>query len=235
MGILTLQQFLNELRFDLRNRSDTGTSGLSDDRLTFFLNMAMQHITHPSVHRHRAMQFRSNRTLVSGINSYVWNQSAATESFSIRYVYHILDTTDVNTAQHIKLLPRDERWLAQRSISSGPPKIYCVQGNNILLDPVPSANENGQLLSISTWQMPAVFTTSNLTAVSALTSQWDEVLLLGARWRAERDLGYVDRAELTRQHYAAMINEYADQQNLETEDWDFQPGIADYGSPMESL
>jgi hypothetical protein len=48
---------------------------------------------------------------------------------------------------------------------------------------------------------------------------------LGARWRAERDLGYADRAELTKQNYAALLNEYRERQDFNAMDTEWLPGL----------
>ncbi len=234
MGTLTLLQFRTELLFDLKNRSDTDSSGVSTARLNLWVNWAYRHVGHPSVHKHRALQHNYTIALVDGTNQYTFNPTAASVNITgVRSVSHILGTTDTPTALRTKLYPRDVRWFEERSISTGPPKIVAREGNQLWVDPVPGPNQDGQLLKVLGWRQPADLAADGDT--TTIEGVWDEVILLGARWRAERDLGYRELAELTKQDFAGMINEYQDFQQLDAEDWGWSPGLVMGDSPMEEV
>ena len=232
MGLMTLAQFRSELVFDLKNRADTGPTGVSTERQNLWVNWAYRHVGHPSIHKHRALQVNFTLTLVSGDNQYAFNPSPTAETIvGVRSVSYIQAASDTPSAFKTKLLPRDVRWLEQRSLTTGPPKIVARQGNELWLDPVPGANQAGHLLKVHAWKLPNSLAVDADTTV--LESQWDEVVLLGARWRAERDLGYRDLAELTKQDFAGLINEYQEFDQLDAEDWGWAPGIAMGEHPME--
>jgi hypothetical protein len=157
-------------------------------------------------------------TLATGINEY--SISAATVGFQINAiidVHHAAATaaTLVPTTTKRKLYPKDGRWFDQRTMSATIPTAFAVgapgdavAGEIIKISGVPRADENGQLVIIRCWREPAILAADGTTTV--LPRAWDEVISLGAKWRAERDLGYKAAAELTLQDYAALIKSRAD-------------------------
>lgn len=220
MGTMTLEGFRAELLFDLRNRTDTSVpGGFSVDRQDLFLNAAYLHITHPSVFRHREMQFSYTLPLVAGTNTYTFHPTPGGVAITaIRYVTHVQAATDTPTAQHTKLFPRDEQWLQERTISSGAPRDYAVRGDQLFLSPVPGAGEAGEVLVVGAWREPTLLVAG---AVTVLSARWDEIILLAARWRAELHLGYRDLAEATKLDWVSLTNEYQDFERLHGEDWDW--------------
>jgi hypothetical protein len=220
MGTLTLENFRSELLFDLKNRTDTSVpEGLTTTRQDLFINAGYLHVTHPSVFRHRELQHSYTLTLVNGTQSYLFHPNAGVNITALRYVAHVAAATDSPTAFRTKLFPKDEQWFQQRTlVSGGPPRDYFVRGDRIFLSPVPGANENGQVLVVGAWREPAVLTAG---AVTVLSSLWDEVVLLAARWRAEFHLGYRDLAEATKLDFVSLLNEYRDFEQLHGEDWDW--------------
>ena len=109
--------------------------------------------------------------------------------------------------------------------------MFAREGNQLWVEPIPGSNQDGHLLSVLAWRQPADLAAAG--DVTVLDSIWDEVILLGARWRAERDLGYRDLAELTKQDFAALINEYQNFDQLDAEDWGWAPGLVMGEHPME--
>jgi hypothetical protein len=221
MGSFTLETFRSELLFDLKNRSDTGaTDGFTTTRQDAFINAAYLHITRPDIYRHRELQFNYTLTLVSGQQAYTFTPAAATNITAIRSISHVAAATDDPTARRTKLTPRDIQWLQSRTSNNATqPREYVVRRNEILLSPIPGANEAGQVLSLETWQEPAVLVAGQATVLSTL---WDEVILLAARWRAELHLGYRDLAEATKVDWISLLNEYKSFEDLHGEDWDWQ-------------
>ena len=219
MGTLNLESFRAELLFDLRNRTDTsGSDGLSTARQDSYINAGYLWATHPSVFRHRELQTSYTIPLVSGTSSYVFTPNAGVVMTALRYATHVAAATDDLTARRVKLLPQDEQWFQSRSHNTGAPRNFCVRGSSLILSPVPSANETGQVLAIGAWREPAVLIAGQTTVLSTL---WDEIIVLAARWRAELHLGYRDLAETTKLDLTALVNEYRDFESLQGEDWDW--------------
>lgn len=221
MGLLTLADFRSELLFDLKNRSDSAaTSGLTVTRQEMFIAYAYLHVTHPSVFRHRELQMAGTIPLVNGTNSYAFTPLSTFTVTGIRYVCHVAAATDDPTQIHTKLLPHDEQWFYNRTMSSGgPPRDYATRGNNLLVSPVPGANEAGQVLVVGAWREPVGLSLD--TDVTELPIVWDEIILLAARWRAELHLGYRDLAEATKLDFVSLINEFKTHEDLHGEDWDW--------------
>lgn len=223
MGTLLLEDFLTEVRFDLRNRPDTSASGLSDARLTRYVNWAYYHVAHPSVHKHRAMMYTFTIPLVANQKNYLFNPVAGVTIVGIRSVSHIADTTDSLTAARTKLRARDAQWFDDRSLSSqSSPYTYAVEGEFVWVEPVPSAAEAGELLHFRAYRQPAALVAGQATV---LMDPWDEAIILGARWRAELHLGYRDLAEATKMDFGALINEFKEWDNIGAEDWDWSAGL----------
>ena len=222
MGVLTLTQLLAEVRFDLRNRPDSTDSGISDTRLTLYLNAAYRHLCHPSVHRHRELLHTYTLPLVSGTNTYTFTPDPASVNIvAVRSVTYIDSPTYVATATKNKLKPVEAQWFDERTLTADSrPNQYMLEGSILEVSPVPGANEDTNLLRVRAIKEPALLAGAVTTEVSGL---WDEVLIMGARWRAEMHLGYRDLAEATKLDYGAMLNEYQTFSNLQAEDWDWVP------------
>lgn len=79
------------------------------------------------------------------------------------------------------------------------------------------------MLRVTYWQEPTVLSGDSDTTV--LGPYWDRVLLRGAQWLLEYDLGFRELAVLTRQEYVSMINEKYDEYELNADDDTFQAEI----------
>ena len=223
MGTLTLSQLRDELRFDLRNRPDTAASGFSDTRANLWLNSAYLHITHPKVFRHRELQFSYTIQLVAAQNLYTFTPNAGVEIVALRSLTHVAATSDDYTATRTKLRPKDEQWFQDRSHSTGTqPRDYAVRANQLILSPIPGVNEAGEVLVVSAWREPALLTDATATVLS---SRFDEIVLLAARWRAELHFGYRDLAEATKLDFSSLLNEYSEFEQLHGEDWDWESPV----------
>jgi hypothetical protein len=228
MGEMTRQQFENQLIEDLKNRADTI---VGDTRIFRWIDYAYNHVSHPKVFRHRQLLANHNVTLATGINEY--SISAATVGFQINAiidVHHIAAIAYAATATKRKLYPKDGRWFDQRTMSATIPTAYAVgapgdvvTGEVLKISGVPRADENGQIVIVRCWREPAILAADGTTTV--LPRAWDEVISLGAKWRAERDLGYKAAAELTLQDYAALINDVSNREQIEGEDWGWEVDV----------
>lgn len=233
MGSLTLAQLRSELIFDLRGRTDTTTTdGVSTTRQNIWINAGYLHITHPTVFRHRELQSTSTITLVSGTGAYTFTPLAGVVTTALRYVSHVEAATDDFTVGRTKLFPRDEQWFQDRSrFTSGAPRDYFVRGSQLQLNPIPGTAEAGQVLVCGIWREPTLLTADGDTPV--LSTLWDEIILLAARWRAELHLGYRDLAEATKIDFTSLINEYRSFEDMHAEDWSWSADVL-HESAMES-
>lgn len=223
MGTLTLENFRSELLFDLKNRSDTAaTGGFTTARQDMFINAGYLHVTHPSVFRHRELQYNYDIPLVAGDFDYTFTPDGTVVITAIRSVAHVSGATDDPTTQRQKLLPVDVQWTQSRTHSTGAPRHYTVVGNQLAVFPVPDATVAGNILAIHAWREPAILAAGQVTVLS---TRWDEIVLLAARWRAELHLGYREMAEATKLDFVGLINEYKDFEQLHGEDWDWQSGV----------
>lgn len=234
MGALTLANLRSELLFDLRNRTDTADPlGVSTTRQNLWVNAGYLHLTHPSVFRHRELQSTVTIALVSGTQAYTFTPVGGVTVTALRYVTHVEAASDDFTVGRTKLFPRDEQWFQDRSrFTSGAPRDFIVRGSQLLVNPIPSAGETGQVLVCGVRREPTLLTADGDTTV--LSSLWDEIVLLAARWRAELHLGYRDLAEATKVDFTSLVNEYKDFEDLQHEDWSWSTEVRTE-SAMESV
>lgn len=219
MGLITLQGFRDSLVFDLLNRDD-----LTDAWLDQRINQAYVHLCYPSVHTHVQMQDSEDITLIQNQMSYDLSTTSPDRAVTYQIIavysaFHLDAAVPVATTEKLALLPRDVHYFDRRTLTTGSrPRWFAIDGEWIHLDPVPDATAAGTTLRLRTWREPAALTLA--TQTTTLPAIWDEVLQLGAKWRGQRDLDYLDKAELSKQNFAAMLNEYAERQDIEArENW----------------
>jgi hypothetical protein len=127
----------------------------------------------------------------------------------------------------VKLLPKDTQWVEQRTVATGAPREFYVEGSSMYLSPVPSATYAGHIVAVRAWQEAPELTAD--VDVTVLRPLWDEIVLLAARWRAELHLGYREMAEGTKSDFIGLLNEYQTFEQLQGEDWDWSSGLVTEG------
>ena len=231
MGTMTLADYRTELPFLLKNRAD---AAVTTSRLDRWVNAAYRHMTHPSVHKHWEAMGRYDLALVAGTREY--SLSTATVGYSIvgvRDVTYYLATAIANTTMRRDLRPRSLHWINQRSAPLGAPTGYSFDystGRLLTLDTQPTSNESGHMVRVSVWRELTAL--SAATDATVLSDYWDRVLLKGAQWLAELDLGYREIAEATKQDYVGLIGEMWNDFQLNADDTGFQTPVRTE-SPME--
>jgi hypothetical protein len=230
MGTIPLSEFREDLQYDLLDRDDLSAAWLNRR-----INQTYAHVCFPSVYPHREMQTTYDITLVQ--TQEVYQLDPATVGYqihSIRDVYY-LEAAPVSvlaTTQKSKLDPRGIRWFDNRTLNEGSqPRIYAIDGEGLHIEPLPDASVAGNTLRLRVWAEPEALALDGDTTI--IPAIWDEVIGLGARWRAEMRLGYRDRAELTKQDYAALLNEYKERQDMEMEDTGWAIEVLHGDSSME--
>ncbi len=234
MGTMTGTEFMAELRYLLIGRDATDTT-ITDARILRWINWTYDHISYPNIHRHRENKASYDITLVTDTATYTLLPATVTyQIVGVKSAVHH-ETTGTPALGDIKnrLKIRGTEYFENRTISTGRPSRYTIDGDDLLLDPIPSVTFNGQKLRLRVYRLPTHLTDSGTATV--IRSIWDEVILMGAKWRAERDIGYREKAELTKQDFAAMLNEYKEADAIDAEeeiDWmpDITSGPAFMGS-----
>lgn len=208
MGVLQLSQFRTELLVALENRGDavlTGANGTA--RLNRWVNWTYTHVAHPDVFMHREVQTRQDITLA--LNTFSYSISEATLALKllrIQQATYIAAAAFDFTSRRVDVRPESIVQYQARTPRTGPnPNTYAVRGENINIHPGPDATAAGNILSLEIIREPALLAAD--AAVTVLPNYWDEVVFLGALWRAQRDLGYQELSEQTKQNFASLVNE----------------------------
>ena len=217
MGTLTGAGFQTELRdIMFKGRSD---AGLSDARLLRWTNWAYSHLTHPNIHRFREVETEGNITLATADGDYTIDVLGGINVVAVQSIYHLQATAFSLTATKRKVNPRSKQWFDDRTVPSSAPVYYGIWGNLLYTYGVPTVAENNQLLRVSFIREPAALMAGTVTIIP---NYWDEALLVGAKAIGEFSLGYLERAELSKQSYAALVNEFSPRWELEGEDEGFE-------------
>jgi len=220
MGTMTFDQMKTELGFLLRNNNSTDATDTT--RVERWINQAYTYMCHPSVHAFREMQVIDAITLVTGDNDYSI-ATLGTDSktvVAIRFVNYIDATTFTNTATRRKVRPRPIRDFEKRTLTTGQPVQYAIDGSVLFISPVPRSNENGRLLRVGYYREPAIL--SDGSDVTVLPSYYDRPLTKLTQAFAESDLQERDKAMMTTREATQLLNNAKDEQQMEAEDSGFQ-------------
>jgi len=222
MGTMTKDEMQDEVLFALGNRKDVGAT--NSTRLGRWIDHAHAFITHPSVHKFKEAQAIASITLVAGTDEYgLTVANVGADVISVRWVTHVLATTYTNTAQKRKLNPRDIRWFENKTLTTGQPINYVVEGTVLRIAQIPRSIENGQLLRVGIWRA-----IPNITAgsgVSILPTFFDRPIWKTALGFALQDLGDRTLAMAEFREAQILMNNAVAEEELEAEDWGFQSDI----------
>ncbi len=216
MGTMALSDFREELNFLLKRRNDVDAT--NSTRVDRWVNQAYVFLCHPGVHKFREMQDIDNLTLATSDNDYsitTLGSSPANTVVAIRFVTYVAATSFSNTATKRKVNPRSIRQFEQKTLSSGPPVEYAIDGEVLFINAVPRSTENGHLLRVGYYKEPAVL--SEETDATVLPSYYDRPILKVAQAFAEADLQDRDLSLLTLREATGLMN-VADENEMEAED-----------------
>lgn len=203
MGTMTLDEMKEELYLlcDSRDEVRFDDDGEGEAKLLRFLNWSYLRVQLPSTFEH------------------VERFTSATVTLATDDYQYDVDST-IWAIDHIRYNDREKRLnpmsLAQLSNitrQSGPPNRFARMGTTLLLDTTPTSTENGHTLTVYGWMQPEALNASG--AASELNPVWDEVIVVGAAWRAWRTFGDLARADVFREEYAALSNDNRSVLNME--------------------
>ena len=232
MGSMTLTEMRSSLRWDLDNRG-----GLTEAQLNRWLNWSYLHISQPNIHMHQSLQSDTGNlvTLATGTVSYNIGTLAAMRFHGIYSTTYVrgTDYSDYSTTRRKLRGGLDIRHFDESLVGEGEPSRYAIWGGNaagqiIYVDHRPSSAENGNVLLVRGYREPTQLTTAN--QVTVLPSIWDEIILMGAKWRGWRSLNRPERAEPARVEFGLQINEIPEATYLDAQDWggQFEFELTDY-------
>ena len=219
MGLMTLADYREELTHLLKGRTD---SAVTNTRLDRAVNQAYSHLCQPETRRHKELaNGRYDVALVAAQVDYPLTSAVVGEEvLGVRDITYYEAAAITPTTTRSDVHPKSVNWMNKRTApSGGRPVAYALDGTNLVIYPVPSAVEAGNLLRITHWQEPTVLTA--IGDVTVLGNYWDLVLLRGAQARLEYDVGLRELSVLTEQKYVALINEKSDDYELNADDDSF--------------
>lgn len=218
MGTLTFAQMKTELGFLLKNRNDSDST--NNTRVERWINDAYTFMCHPSIHPFREMQSISTITLATGDNEYSITSLSSNTVVAIRFVTYVQATAFTPTVTKRKVRPRTIRFFEQRTLTTGQPNQYAIDGETLFLSPVPRSNENNHLLRVGYYQEPDILSDSNTTTV--LPRYYDRPMQKVIQAFAEEDLGDRELALLTLRSATQLLNNANPENEMEAEDTGFQ-------------
>jgi hypothetical protein len=161
----------------------------------------------------------TSTTLVSGTNEYSISTLNSETVVAIRFITHIAATSYTPTANKQKLDPRGIRWFEQRTLTTGRPFLYTIDGSSLFVSAVPGSTESDQLLRIGYYKEP---TNISGTQTTVLGSYYDRPLMKFVQAFAESDLGEKAKALVTLKEASGLLNNAASENELEAEEDGFR-------------
>lgn len=225
MGDLTLEQMRDAARYALSEKRD-----LTSTQLDRWLNWSYFHVAMPSVHRHQENRATHTYQLSEDVVEYDLSSSTlGKQNIGIFDLTYFADTnTNVDTRRRRLEGPVNVRRLDERSFPAGEPTRYARYGNTLILDNRPTSAMANHRLRLRYWHQPVKLVSGSDTTI--FPALWDEVIVLGARWRGWRELNQPDRAEIAKRDFSEMVNEIQETVRVDSEDWGgtFEPELEDH-------
>lgn len=220
MGTLTLAQMRAQVLLKLDSRKD-----VNDSDLNIWLNMAYDHMTHPSIHEFEELSVKDTITLV--VNTETYDLSSVIlghRMIAIRSVHYVHSSTESLTARRHRLKPRAIQQYDNRMPTASEPRYYYMgESDDIVIDPYPNAGAAGNIIVVRYWREPTHLAAAG--DVSVLPNYYDQLLILGCLYQAEETLNYRDRAEETKQNYVNLLNDASEKAEIEGYDWEHKTEV----------
>lgn len=212
MGTLLLSEMRDEVTEGLGNRTE-----LTAANYNRFINLSYLHISRPRIHPHYELRQSETIVLVAATRAYAydtsWRGTRSLYNSTLEYLLHPEDIQDQD-ARAVAIVDR--------------PSHYTIEGVNIVLAQIPSANAVGNNLVHRYWQRPILLAADG--DVTLISPDWDEVIIAGALYRGWRRLNQFERMVEAREDYARLIREVQDEERLfaKTRGWRATPQIHDH-------
>ena len=218
MGTMTRTEMEQEVLFALGNRTDAGATDA--DRLTRWVSQAYNYMTHPSIHKFRETQAVYEITLATGDNDYSLEfGDVGYNIVAIRWVTYVQALAYTAGVQKRKVYPRDIKVFAQRTLSTGQPNLYTIDGTEIQINGIPRTTENGHLLLVGVYRELAALTAGGTTP---FLGYYDRPLWKFALSFALADLDDPAKAMVVAREAQSLLNGAIEKTELEAEDSGWQ-------------
>jgi len=195
MGDMTLDDFEDEVWLSLERHTDADPSVSANQvRLRRWINQAYRRISLPRTYPHPELQGTQTLTLVTSTQSY----ALAATRWAIDHIRYV-DRDRILKRVHKEALDR------LNVEQSGEPSYWARWQNTVYLNRTPSSNENGQTLTVHTWDIPTAL--SSPTAATALRAIFDEPMVELAAAIGWRRLGDFARGDAHLNTYAELVND----------------------------
>lgn len=207
MGSMTLANFREEAIHDLANRTDL-SAGTGLARLDRWINTVYEHVSFPKVHRHQELEETITIPLVEDQFEYSLATSApyiTREITAIRAARYVDSDTDSYTDQRNQLQPRGLAFMNAMTHTASRPSTYAMIRKNLVISPGAGTEHVGNIIVCEVRELPTRLAAVDDTTV--LLDWWDEVILVGTVWLAQRRFGDYANAVESQAHYGALINE----------------------------
>jgi hypothetical protein len=134
---------------------------------------------------------------------------------AVRWVTYVQAAAYTAGAQKRKVYPRDVKTFEKRTLSTGQPNLYTIDGTDILITGIPRATENGHLLRVGVYREPAVLGAGDTTPY---LGYYDRPLWKFALSFALSDLDNPDKAMIVAREAQNLLNGAQPKTELEAED-----------------
>jgi hypothetical protein len=215
---MTRTEMEQEILFSLGNRTDAGATDA--DRLTRWVSQAYNYMTHPSIHKFRETQDVYTITLATGNDAY--SLTFGTVGYNIvavRWVSYVLSAAYTAAVQKRKVYPRDVKIFERRTLNTGQPNLYTIDGTEIRINGIPRAAENGHLLRVGVYREPEALDAGDVTP---FLGYYDRPLWKFGLSFAQADLGDPDLSMVTAREAQNLLNGAQPKTELEAEDSGWQ-------------
>jgi hypothetical protein len=203
MGALSLQTMRDDLRYIVGGYTSTE---LSDTLVDRWLRFAYLHVARPAIYQHRELLTSGTVPLVTSDRDYTFT-AFGTSTDNVQAIKLVVNETRGQRLRPLSLRQIEERARPGGTLLTGRPTHYAAEGSNLYVLPAPNATHNGDTVRVWFWRKPVALAAS---PASELAEDWDEVIVVGATWRAWRYLNLADRAELAKAEFGQLANEVAD-------------------------
>lgn len=230
MGTMTRDEIQAEVFRNLNDRGD-----VTDSDIVRWINHTYSHMTHPSVHMYEDLATTHDLVLIAGTGSYsIATAILGYRALAIRSVTYLDSTVAAfdptqTRVQRIKPWPIERFDSTIHSLTSFGPTNYTVgEAQTILFHGTPN---NTNTVRLRLWREAEKLDTGTSTTV--LPEYFDEVLVMGSQALLEYKLGMRDKANQTFQLYNSYINQAANKDILEADNWGIETSLS--GSPMMGI
>lgn len=213
MGLMTLEEFRDDVHALLDNRTDItpGAAGESRDRLDRCINFAYRQATLPSVFRHPALDSSQDIILAASTSDY----ALSSDLYAIEAVYLIEDDGHERriVARNFPIL-LESRFITTNA--TGRPSRYARRGQRIYFNQQPNTDLVGNIVTVYYLARPTAL--SDPDDPTVIEEFWDQYIVFRAAGYLWQFFGQQQKADYFREAAASLANEAIENYDLDAAD-----------------